>query len=98
MTYDALQRQFGAFHYSVPLADAGLQEAFSAERVTVGTIASRADQFRGLLAKVDPELKGAPEDLLRVAEFVGKVISNDEDGFGVIAPLKAEENVGSDSV
>ena len=91
LTYDALQRQFGAFHYSVPLADAGLQEAFSAERVTVGTIASRADQFRGLLAKVDPELKGAPEDLLRVAEFVGKVISNDEDGFGVIAPLKAEE-------
>jgi ABC-type transport system involved in cytochrome c biogenesis permease subunit len=91
LTYDALQRQFGAFHYSVSVAEAEVQAVFGSEQVTVGNIATHADQFRGMLAKSDADLSNAPKDLIRVAEFVGKVISNDEDGVGVIAPTAAEE-------
>ncbi len=86
--YDRLQRQFGTFHFSVPIADAKLQQAFGTERVTVGTIASHADQFQGLLKREGPEMKGASRDLLAVAEFVAGVIGYDADGFGVFAPTE----------
>src|SRR5690606_8477471 len=91
LTYDALQRQFGAFHYSVPVAEANLQSMFGAERVTVGAIASHADAFRGMLAKADPELTDASAGLMSVAEFVGKVIVNDDERVGVNGPATADE-------
>ncbi|MCK5943225.1 MAG: cytochrome c biogenesis protein CcsA, partial [Planctomycetes bacterium] len=91
LKYDRLQRQLGALHYSVPVAEPEVQQALGGERVDVGAIAANAETFRKLLAAQDPQMSQAPAGLLSVAEFVGKAITNDEDGAGMIAPLDPKE-------
>lgn len=91
LAYDRLQRQFGALHFGVPITDKDLQDTFDTERVTVGVLAGKADQFQALLKRQGPEMKEASKDLLSVAEFTAGVISYDKDGFGVVAPSKEGE-------
>ncbi|MFN3245023.1 MAG: cytochrome c biogenesis protein [Planctomycetota bacterium] len=91
LKYDRLQRQLGALHYSIPLQEPELQQVFGGERADVGAIARHAAGFRKLLAAQDPQMTSAPKGLLDVAEFVGKAITNDDDGAGLIAPLDGDE-------
>lgn len=91
LKYDRLQRQLGALHYSIPVAETELQQVFGAERVDVGTIASHAPGFRRVLAAQDPQMTNAPKGLLDVAEFVGKAITYDDDGAGLIAPISSDD-------
>jgi len=89
-TYDRLLRQFNAFHFGVPISDKGLQQIFDTDRVTVGVLASKADQFQALLKNMTADMKGSPRELLAVGEFTNGVIKYDEDGFGIIGPLKED--------
>ncbi len=91
LKYDRLQRQLGALHYSVPVAEPQVREVFGAERVDVGAIVTNAAAFRGMLQAQDDEMSNAPKGLLDVAEFVGKAITNDEDGIGLVAPPLQED-------
>lgn len=84
IAYDNLQRQFAAFRYTMPVAEEELQSAFGTENVGVGAIAQSAAKFNALLKKLDPEATNASQGLINIADFVGKVITNDDDGVGII--------------
>jgi len=86
LKYDRMQRQLGALHYSVPVEEPELQTLFGTERVDFGSVVAHADGFTGMLRAQDPDLRGAPAGLLKVAEFIGKAIANDEDGAGLVPP------------
>ena len=90
--YDRIQRQLGALHFSIPVQDPELQQVFGAERVDVGGIVANADGFRRLLKAQDRQMRGASPDLLELVEFVGKAITNDDDGAGLLSPTKLGED------
>ena len=90
-SYDRLTRQFGAFHFGVPIADPGLQTSLGVKEATVGAMASGAGRFQALLRSYGPEMQGAPQELLSIAEFVSGVTAYDEGGFGLIAPTAPDE-------
>lgn len=90
--YDRIQRQLGALHFSIPVQAPELQQVFGADRVDVGGIVANADGFRRLLKAQDRQMRGASPDLLELVEFVGKAITNDDDGAGLLSPTKLGED------
>ena len=51
-----------------------------------GSVVAHAASFNKLLKAQAPDLRGAPAGLLKVAEFIGKAITNDDDGAGLVPP------------
>ncbi len=98
LKYDRLQRQLGALHYSVPVREPEVQQAFGAEQVDLGKIVANIDAFQRLLSAQDAEMSKAPKGLLDIAEFVGKAITNDEDGVGLVAPQWLEADIADTEV
>lgn len=90
--YDRMQRQLGALHFSIPVQDPELQKVFGTEQVDVGGIVANADGFRRLLKAQDRQMRGASPDLLELVEFVGKAITNDDDGAGLLSPTALGED------
>ncbi|MEC8652251.1 MAG: cytochrome c biogenesis protein CcsA [Planctomycetota bacterium] len=91
LKYDRLQRQMGALHYTIPVEEPALQQLFGAERVNFGRVVANAVGFKRMLEAQDPQMRDAPKGLLDVAEFVGKAITNDDDGAGLLAPVASGE-------
>lgn len=90
LKYDRLQRQLGAMHYTIAVEEPELQQLFGAERVDFGRVVASAGGFKRLLEAQDPQMRAAPKGLLDVAEFVGKAITNDDDGAGLLAPVSED--------